>query len=189
MERRPEIVAVEPRVLDIESACAVYGMSRWLMDDMRATAGFPAIKVGRRTVHPGEASGRLARRVRREADGRCGVTPAEFLATADLRARSAHPGVGHGAQMAADELGMCAVHLLRLYGVESSLEQRALITTVAALGVGQLRSLVELVIEAQDSPPLSVRGDEIDDLLSVLDEGLDWTLHARLADALNGGGC
>lgn len=52
MERRPQIVAVEPRVLDIESACAVYGMSRSLMDDMRATAGFPVLKIGRRTFIP-----------------------------------------------------------------------------------------------------------------------------------------
>lgn len=45
-------VVIQPRALDIATACQVYGVSRTTLDYWRDELGFPTVKIGRKVLIP-----------------------------------------------------------------------------------------------------------------------------------------
>jgi hypothetical protein len=44
-------VRIEPRAIDVDVACLVYGVSRSTLDEWR-TEGFPVVKIGHKVLVP-----------------------------------------------------------------------------------------------------------------------------------------
>lgn len=67
LDRKGVIVAVEPRVVGLEVAAGMYGISADEITEQMNTAGFPFVRIGRRRLVPvAQADAWFAAQVRHE---------------------------------------------------------------------------------------------------------------------------